>query len=193
MSGMSVSFTDYLTLARTGDQNAVGELLERWRPLLRLQAHVLLRSELARVVDPSDIVQETFMQAVHDLGRFRGRTEGEWVAWLRTIAAGHVSKAIRFHRAAKRNPARQISVTETYPAASTSDPAKRIVDQERAARLTVAIEALPDAMREVIVRRTLEREPFEQMAHSLGRSTGAVRVLWTRAIRRLRDSLESET
>jgi len=39
--------------------------------------------------------------------------------------------------------------------------------------------------------RTLERDPFDQIAPKIGRSVGAVRMLWARALEKLNRSLES--
>jgi hypothetical protein len=44
-------------------------------------------------------------------------------------------------------------------------------------------------MREVIVRRVFYQEPFDVVARAMDRSPGAARVLWTRAIRHLRQTL----
>jgi DNA-directed RNA polymerase specialized sigma24 family protein len=48
---------------------------------------------------------------------------------------------------------------------------------------------LSEAEREVVLRRVFDHEPFEEIARALGRSPGACRVVWTRALRRLRQLL----
>jgi RNA polymerase sigma-70 factor (ECF subfamily) len=45
---------------------------------------------------------------------------------------------------------------------------------------------LPPHYREVIILRNLEGLPFEKIAQRMGRTSVAVRQLWTRAIRRLK-------
>jgi DNA-directed RNA polymerase specialized sigma24 family protein len=47
-------------------------------------------------------------------------------------------------------------------------------------------------MREVVVRRVFDQQPFEVVAQALDRSPGATRVLWTRALRQLRDALPAD-
>jgi RNA polymerase sigma factor (sigma-70 family) len=66
----------------------------------------------------------------------------------------------------------------------------RAIDHEEARRLAAAIEDLPARMRDVIVGRVFEQRPFEEIAAGLGCSPGAARVLWTRALRRLRAACE---
>jgi len=60
-------FADLLARGRQGDQEALNELFERWRPLLRLQVRHTLGRDLAARVDTSDVLQETLTQAFRDL------------------------------------------------------------------------------------------------------------------------------
>jgi RNA polymerase sigma-70 factor (ECF subfamily) len=188
---MAMSFVDCLTLGRQGDRSAQEVLFGRWRPLLRLQARNLLGAELCARVDPSDIVQETVQQAFQDLNQFRGTTEGEWVGWLQKLVAGHAAKARRHHLADKRDLQRE----SAYPASHLVDPRtgqpEKVLDREQAVRLAAVIEQLPPDMRQIILRRVFDRVPFAVLAGELGRSPGALRVMWTRALHRLRELLET--
>ena len=58
--------------------------------------------------------------------------------------------------------------------------------------LADAVSQLPPDYREVFVQRTLEHVPFEQVALRMGRSVGAVRMLWARALERLNRLLEDQ-
>src|SRR2546426_4547278 len=136
---MPTDFAGQITSARGGDRAALEELFARWRPLLWLQARTALRPELSAHLDPSDIVQESFTQAFRDLGQFRGQTEGEWVAWLRTIVAGQAAKAWRHHSAAKRTAPHQVVVTESFEDGKATSPAEQVIDHEQSQRLASAI------------------------------------------------------
>jgi RNA polymerase sigma-70 factor (ECF subfamily) len=182
-------FVSRLSRSRQGDAGAVEELLARWRPLLRLQARRLLGPDLSARLDPSDVVQESLAQAFRDLPAFRGTTSNEWVAWLRRIVAGQAGKARRHHQAERRNPGREAAGVE--PAEDDNAPVSRLIDEEEAARLAAALEELPANMREVILRRVFDGQPFEELARELGCSPGAARVTWTRAIHRLRELLNA--
>ena len=189
-----MSFAERLARSRAGDRIALEELFVPWRPLLRLQAHQLLGSELCARIDPSDVVQEAWAQAFASLDQFRGGSEGEWVNWLRALVAGQAANAQRFHHAGKRTPGRE----DGWPVESLADeqvlgPATDILLRERDARLAAALEALPEDMHTVVVRRVFHREPFPVVARALGRSPGATRVLWTRALRRLRQLLTDDS
>ena len=56
--------------------------------------------------------------------------------------------------------------------------------------LADALERLPADYREVFILRNLEHVPFDEIAARMGRSPGAVRMLWTRAMDRLSQMLE---
>jgi RNA polymerase sigma-70 factor (ECF subfamily) len=60
------------------------------------------------------------------------------------------------------------------------------MQQEQAARLTAALARLPDDMQQVLLYRHVDGLSYADLAALLGRSEGAVRVLYTRALRRLR-------
>jgi RNA polymerase sigma-70 factor (ECF subfamily) len=53
-----------------------------------------------------------------------------------------------------------------------------------------ALAELPVDYRDVIVLRHIEGLPFEAVAERMGRSTGAVRMLWLRALKVLRETLQ---
>jgi RNA polymerase sigma factor (sigma-70 family) len=75
------------------------------------------------------------------------------------------------------------------------DPLGRVDDldhqrQERQVQLALALDRLPADYREVIVLRNLEGLPHEEIARRMGRGTGAVRMLWVRALARLKQMLD---
>src|SRR5581483_90503 len=84
--------------------------LARFRPYLRLLAGLQLDSRLQAKLDPSDLVQETLLKAHENLGQFRGHTDAELAAWLRTILANSLAEAARRYGAAKRDPGREQSL-----------------------------------------------------------------------------------
>src|SRR4051812_771329 len=77
-----------------GDPNPLNQYREYLRLLARLQIDQRLQSK----VDPSDIVQQTLVKAHQNLGQFRGRSDGELVAWLRRILSNPLVDAVRKFR-----------------------------------------------------------------------------------------------
>src|SRR5262245_31447323 len=100
--GRALSFWETLM-----DPVAGAETLERYRAYLRLLARLHLDRRLQGKLDPSDVVQQTFLQAYRALDQFRGRTEAELAAWLRQILAHNLAHAARDLGRDKRDVARE--------------------------------------------------------------------------------------
>jgi RNA polymerase sigma-70 factor (ECF subfamily) len=74
-----------ISRARAGDEHALGRVLEHYRKYLRLVARSRIGLAMRIKVDPSDLVQETFLKAHRDFAGFRGHGEDELVAWLQAF------------------------------------------------------------------------------------------------------------
>jgi RNA polymerase sigma-70 factor (ECF subfamily) len=78
---------DLLARARAGDAEALGRLLDPFRPYLALLARLQVGRRLRGKVDPDDLVQEAFLKAHRHFPTFAGETEAELAGWLRQILA----------------------------------------------------------------------------------------------------------
>ena len=87
-----------------------GRALERFRQYLLLVARQQIDERLRGKLDPSDVVQQTLLEAHRNRDQFRGQTEAELAAWLRQILAHSLADAIRSLRRAKRDVARERSL-----------------------------------------------------------------------------------
>jgi RNA polymerase sigma-70 factor (ECF subfamily) len=184
-----------LEQARAGDEAALGRLLELYRNYLRLVARTLIGQALRVRLDASDLVQETFLKASREFAQFLGSTEPELTAWLRQILVRTLANQAKRHRRQGRDYQRQESLeamldrsstaVQQALAAPTETPSTHAVRREQAVLLADALEKLPAHYREVFILRNLEHIPFDQIAARLGRSPGATRVLWKRAMDRL--------
>jgi RNA polymerase sigma-70 factor (ECF subfamily) len=95
-----------LHLARTGSTAALGRLLELYGNYLALLARLQIGKRLQGKLDPSDLVQETFLEAHRDFAQFRGDSEAEFVAWLRHILATNLANLVRHYYGAQRRDVR---------------------------------------------------------------------------------------
>jgi RNA polymerase sigma-70 factor (ECF subfamily) len=182
---------------RAGHSDAGNELLKNYEPYLRLLARVQMESRFTAKFDAADLAQQTMIAAVRDFPNFRGNSDAEFAAWLRQILAHVLAHEIRrYHGTQKRDLSREVSLDQTVsesaqrladmlPATATS-PTQAVVRHERQVHLARALDQLPADYREVIVLRHLEGLSHEQIAARLGRNPGAIRMLWVRALARLR-------
>lgn len=186
------SFTESLAEARAGNSSELNELLELARPALRQRANGYLGKKTSRRADSSDLVQETMTQAFSSFRYFRGTTETEWHAWLRSVMRIRAAKIWRFHHTGKRDVNQECGMPAGSADAGSSGPFSQLIQMERFERLFAALEQLPSPMQDVIRRRIFEQESLPAIARSIGRSEGATRQLLARGIRKLRDSMAAE-
>ena len=99
----------WLRAARVGSSEALGRLLESCRQYLLLVANQECDSDLQAKFGPSDLVQESLLEAQRDFGQFHGRTEGDVLAWLRRILLNNVANVREHYRSAqKRDVGREV-------------------------------------------------------------------------------------
>lgn len=196
MSTAQLSPELLLAQARAGDQQALGRLLEEYREYLRLLARPRVGRNLQVRLDPSDLVQDALFEAHRDFRQFLGGTEAELTAWLRRILVRNLTDQLKHHQSQKRDYGREQSlevlVQQAHEAlaAPLSTPSGQAVRREQAVVLASALARLPEDYREVITRRHLEGQSFDAIAMALGRTAGAARMLWMRAIERLGGLME---
>src|SRR5262249_38287273 len=140
-----------LNLARGGDGEALGRLLELYRNYLGLMARLQVGRRLQGKVDAADLVQETFLEAHRDFGHFRGRTEEELVAGLRRILASNLANQVRHYYGTQRRDlhlerALAQELDESWRAldrglvAPQSSPSQQAARREQAVLLADALE-----------------------------------------------------
>src|SRR6478752_628985 len=86
----------WLALAQAGSPEALGRLLEECRHYLLLVANRELEADIKAKVGPSDLVQETLMEAHQAFDRFHGMNEANVLAWLRRILLNNIAN-VRDH------------------------------------------------------------------------------------------------
>jgi RNA polymerase sigma-70 factor (ECF subfamily) len=190
--------SDLLHQARQGDADALGRLLEAQRDGLRVQAERQLHGRLTVRVDPSDIIQQTFLEAHRSFAQFEGRVEPEWVAWLQRILDHRVALAVRDHvKVQKRDLRRERPLEDDgskpglgqWLESGSSSPSQRAIRGEEVQQLVAALATLPPDQREAVRLRHLEGQPLADIARQLGRSPAATAGLIKRGMKALRAQL----
>jgi RNA polymerase sigma-70 factor, ECF subfamily len=190
--------------ARQGSQTSLGRLLTVYTNYLKLLVTAQLDNRLKARVSPSDIVQEAFFEAHRDFPQFRGVSTAEFVAWLRRIVVNNILRAVEQHvLAGKRDVRREVSLLEvgrrleqstvrldSLLAAQCDTPSHCALAREREVQLADALAELPPDYRDIIVLRHIEGLSFEEVGTRMERSAGAVRMLWVRALKKLREHMQ---
>jgi len=197
----NLSLAESLKKARAGDAEQRDRLFDACRGYLGVVARAQVETWMQAKVDPSDIVQQTLLEAHRDFDRFQGQTGNEWLAWLRRILTHNAADFVRrYHGTAKRQARREVAFAgpgdESHvagapePAAPGATPSQQLILADDQLRVAAAVGQLSPDHQEVIVLRNLERLPFDEVAARMNRSRPAVQMLWMRAIKKLQEVME---
>ena len=177
-----------------------GEILEPYRDYLRLLARLHMDRRLRAKLDPSDVVQQTLLEAHVAMDRWEEHTPAERAAWLRRILARNLANAIRDFTRARRDVNLERSLQAGLEASSSRvgallpasgpTPSEQAAHNERLLQLAHALLELPEAQREAIVLRHYEDWSLADISQHLGRSPAAVAGLLHRGLKALRLRLQ---
>jgi RNA polymerase sigma-70 factor (ECF subfamily) len=194
MTALPQDFALWLAAARDGSRDALGKAFEACRRYLLCAARHELNGNLRAKGGASDLVQETFLEAQQSFDRFQGNSEVELRAWLRQLLHHRAAKFGRRYRTTqKRRLSRETTLTPATLPAGWADarpsPSAQLMATEQAQRLRQALERLPDNYQRVITLRYVEQYSFEEIGRRMQRTPNAARLLWLRAIERVKHEL----
>ena len=169
--------------------------IERFRSYLLLLARMHIDVRGPARIEPSDIVQQTMLEAHRSQEQFAGDEAG-LAAWLRKILAHNIHDAIRRQRRQRRDVRRETSLEEglrqsesrlaSCVADRSATPSERAVRCEELLEMADCLLLLPTPQQEAIVLHHLREWTIAEVAAQLGRSEAAVAGLLHRGLRRLR-------
>jgi RNA polymerase sigma-70 factor (ECF subfamily) len=187
--------------ARNQEPGALDRLLAAYRNYLLMFAQLWLSRSPGSWQDASDLVQDALLKAQQGFGQFRGSNEPELASWLRRILARRIADLLRHNRTHSQGGGRPQSLqarTRGLPrsmegllAESGTSPSEAAERREMGVILADALAEMSADRRRVIVLRSLEENDWEGVARAMGRSVGAVKMLWARALRDLRPRIEA--
>lgn len=178
---------ELLRRARAGDGQALDRLLQRYLPSLHRWAHGRVPRWARNAVDTTDIVQDTVLHTLRNLGSFEPQREGALLGYLRRSLLNRIRDRFRY---AARHPTQELSDTVADTGAS---PLQFAIDVENRRRYDDALTRLAPLDREAIVGRLELGYSYEQLALVLKKPTpGAARVAVRRALIRLSDEMRCD-
>jgi RNA polymerase sigma-70 factor, ECF subfamily len=187
----------------TQPSNNWEDCLERYRPYLRFLARLQLDPRLRAKFDPSDIVQETMLNAWKALAEFRGTTDAQFCGWLRRILANKLCEEFRKFTGPERdvNLERSIhaaldrssSCLEAFLGDTGNQPDQQAALNEQVFRLAAAIDTLPLDQRTAVELRYFDQLRVSRIGTILERSDRAVGSLLYRGIVELRSKLDHDS
>ena len=173
--------------------------LERFRRYLKLMADLQLGPRLRAKEDASDIVQAALLEAHRDLATYRGKSDNELLAWIKTILTRNVLNLAKHYGAQKCDLRRERSLEEQleqssarldqFLAGDLSTPSQHALRHERANQLADALAQLLDDERTAVVLKHFHDWTVAEIAKHLGRTGDAVAGLLRRGLKKLRETM----
>lgn len=167
-----------LAAAKAGSREALGSLLDQHRDYLLLIANEELNRNGIGALSPSDVVQRTQLEAVHDFQGFRGTSASELRSWLRRILVHNLTDETRRRAPRSADPGNLI--------VEGPSPSSLAAANEAVLQLQSAIRSLPDDERTLIELHYFHNKSYAEISNVIGRTPEATRKLWARAIVRLK-------
>jgi RNA polymerase sigma-70 factor (ECF subfamily) len=173
----SLEIVNLVLKAISGDIEAFGELYtSHVTKIYRYVYYRVYSKELAE-----DITQEVFLKAWKSIGSCKGK-EKTFSSWLYRITHNLIIDKLRKKQ---MQSSREAELPEDIR--DTTDRMEISLEQRD---LLKVIEILPSNQRQVIIMKFIEEMDNREIAESLGKSTGAVRILQMRALETLRKTLD---
>ncbi len=184
-----------------GDQAALAGVFQQYRPRLRKMVQLRLDRRLQGRVDPSDVLQEAYLDISRRAADYALSPEMPFFLWLRMMTG---QKLLEFHRrhlgTQLRDAGREISICQSYPEVNSHLLASQLLGRfstasqaamraEQQTRLEEILNSLEPIDREILTLRHFEELSNSEVAQVLELSKSAASNRYIRALARLKNHL----
>ncbi|MCY3021075.1 MAG: sigma-70 family RNA polymerase sigma factor [Planctomycetota bacterium] len=187
---------------RQGDQAALSDLFALYQERLRRMIALRLDQRLNGRVSCSDILQDSYLEALKRLPHYFEKPDMPFFVWLRLVTSQRLVDVQRQHLGAQmRDAGREVSLQgQVIPQATSvslaaqlagnlESPSQAPIRQEMLEQLEAAIESMDPIDREVLTLRHFEELSNDEVAKTLGLQRAAASNRYVRALKRLRETL----
>jgi RNA polymerase sigma-70 factor (ECF subfamily) len=202
MTGDVSESDELLRRARAGDQQALAALFAHYRDRLRRMVRLRLDRRLYGRLDPSDVLQEAYLDLARRLPEYAANPALPFYLWLRSLTGQRLIDLHRQHLGAKmRDAGQEVSLYRgALPQASSvslahqllgrlTSPSRAAIRAETQIRVQEALNSMDPMDREVLALRHFEMLSNEETAQVLGISKKAASKRYIRALERLQEIL----
>jgi RNA polymerase sigma-70 factor (ECF subfamily) len=188
--------------AAAGDAQALNQLFSLYRDRLRWMVRLRLNRRLQGRIDPSDILQDAYLEICKGLPEYLREPKLPFFLWLRHVTGQKLIAAHRHHLGAQmRDAAQEVSLyrgalPETNSVSLAAQLLGRMSTASRAAvraedqlQVQAALNSMDPLDREVLALRHFEMLSNEETAQVLDIKKSAASNRYIRALKRLKDIL----
>ena len=185
-----------------GDEHAFAELFSQYRGRLKRMLEFRLDRRLRGREDPSDIIQEVYIDAHQRMRHYLKKPELSFYVWLRQLTAQRLIDVYRRHlKAEKRDIKQEVLIGGRSMVASSASlaihlvsnltsPSQLAVRAEMISQIEDALESMEPLDREILALRHFEELRNKEVAEVLGIKEAAASNRYVRALSKLRVALE---
>jgi RNA polymerase sigma-70 factor (ECF subfamily) len=164
MNTIQLSDSELVSLYISGNENAFELLVKRHKNKVFTTILLIVKDTYTA----EDLLQDTFIKAIHTMKSGRYNEEGKFSSWICRIAH---NLAIDYFRKEKRNPTIEMedgsNVFNTLAFAEESIESLQIKEDTHK-RLRELIQQLPEAQKEVLIMRHYADMSFQEIAETTG-------------------------
>jgi RNA polymerase sigma-70 factor (ECF subfamily) len=186
---------------RDGRREVLSVVFDYFRPRLRQMVRLRMEGPLRARIDPSDVLQDVYLDATRRVGNFVQDPKVSVFVWLRGLTGDRLKKLQRHHLGAQcRALGRELRLPEESSTLlarqlfdSSTSPSRMLLKAELRERIRSALACLDDDDREMILMRHFEGMNNEEVAETLGLTRPGASMRHGRALARLKETLLAET
>jgi RNA polymerase sigma-70 factor (ECF subfamily) len=199
MAGQNDPGSETLRRAAEGDSAAIAEAFSHHRGRLRRMVQLRLDRRLQGRVDPSDVLQEAYLEVARGVADYLKNPEIPFYLWVRFVTGRKLQAVHRHHLGVQaRDAGREVSLHRgPLPQANSvslaeqllgrySSPSQAVVKAEVRLRVQEALNGMDPIDREVLALRSFEELSNAETAQVLGIGEAAASHRFVRALRRLK-------
>lgn len=193
-----------LTAGGLGTDVSLAELFAQHRERLERMVRLRLDRRLSARIDAADVIQDAFTEATARFDEFRSNPDVSAFVWLRYLTGQKLSQIHRHHLGMQRRDAdREVSLYRGFAPEATSaalaaqlvgqftSPSNAAVRAEQSRLVQDALNDMDEIDREVLALRHFEQLTNPEAAQVLGIEEPAAYKRYVRALRRLKEIIES--
>ena len=189
---------DRLRQAQQNDPDTLGDILQEYRVDLRRMIQLRMDRRLQGRVDPSDVIQEAYIEVTQRLAEYLGDPKMPFKLWLRFLTTQKLMQTARSHLEVKgRDVNREISIYRGMPMATSAvlaqqlagqitSPSENAIKDELRMRLQNTLDQMETIDREIIALRHFEHLTLKECALILEISYTSACNRYVRALERLK-------
>lgn len=187
----------WLERAASGDAESWYRLIELHHQRLHRMVAARMDTRLRARFDPSDVLQNAYLEAALHLGEFVRDPSLSFGMWLRGLVSHQLARLVRYHLGSqRRDPRREVSADRQFPEMAPAalpdahqGPSEEADRAEMCQHLHAMVDRLQVADRDVLRLHHFQQLSLAETAHALGISKAAAGKRYGRALTRLRSLL----